>query len=216
MNCNICGTKVSKEIKVKNRSWEKLYYHCENCDLIFIDQTHILKSDEELERYRSHNNSTEDPVYLAYFEKFISFAFNGLKNISQILDYGSGPEPVLATVLKKQGYFVDIYDKYFSPEKVYKDKKYDMIVSTEVFEHIWDPIPVLKELKMHIKENGYMVIMTNFHTAKKLEFKRWWYIQDPTHISFYSPKTFSYIAKTLDFNIINNNDRNIIVFQKRG
>ncbi len=216
MICNVCGENVYKNIEVVNRSWEKLYHHCSNCDFIFMDQSHILESGEEFKRYENHNNSVDDPVYTAYFDKFIAYTLDGIKKPEYFLDYGSGPEPVLATVLKKHGYKVDIYDKYFSPEKIYTGKTYDMILSTEVFEHIWDPMPVLIELEKHIGEKGYLAIMTNFHTAKKFEFARWWYIQDPTHISFYSPKTFEWIAGKLQFDIVKNNDKNIIVFQKRG
>ena len=215
MICNICGEKVVNGINVSNRRWEKLYHHCENCDFIFIDEKYILSSSEELDRYKTHNNNVGDPVYEAYFEKFISYAFDGVENVEKILDYGSGPEPVLANVLQKKGYMVDIYDKYFADENIYQNKKYDLIVSTEVFEHIWDPMPVLEDLAKTIDKEGYLVLMTNFHTSRKNEFSNWWYIQDPTHISFYSPKTFAYIAERLGFNIVKHNEKNIIVFRKK-
>jgi 2-polyprenyl-3-methyl-5-hydroxy-6-metoxy-1,4-benzoquinol methylase len=35
---------------------------------------------------------------------------------------------------------MEIYDSYFSPEKVFLGKKYNLITSTEVFEHLDDPL----------------------------------------------------------------------------
>ena len=75
------------------------------------------------------------------FEKFIQtsilpFAPSG----KDLLDFGSGPSPVLGEILKEKYEFnVDIYDYYFKPEKNYIGKKYDVITCTEVIEHIVNP-----------------------------------------------------------------------------
>lgn len=213
MKCHLCNGET-EEFLVKNKKFEQLYYRCKNCSFIFLEEKALLKGSEELERYEMHNNSIDDPVYREYFEKFIEYSFEDLDNVENILDYGSGPEPVLASVLKEKGYKVDIYDKYFSPEKIYKDRKYDVVCSTEVIEHIYYPMEVLKELVGSVKKNGHLIIMTNFHKDSWTHFKNWWYIQDPTHTVFYSMKTFKFIEKEFKLKIIKNNGKNIIIFKK--
>ncbi|NQU18321.1 MAG: class I SAM-dependent methyltransferase, partial [Candidatus Saganbacteria bacterium] len=97
-------------------------------------------------------------------------------------------------LLRKEGFRTDIYDKYFSPEKVYTNKKYDLITATEVFEHLKDPVAILKLLKSHLNKNGVLAVMTLFHPKDIEQFKKWWYRRDSTHIAFYTPKTFEYMA----------------------
>ncbi|MBO8138417.1 MAG: methyltransferase domain-containing protein [Desulfotomaculum sp.] len=52
-------------------------------------------------------------------------------------------------------------------------------------------------LKEHLAAKGILALMTLYHNNHN--FKNWWYRQDKTHICFYSPKTFSWIAKHLSF-----------------
>ncbi|WP_372713512.1 class I SAM-dependent methyltransferase [Ilyobacter sp.] len=213
MKCHLCKGEA-EEFVVKNRKFERTYYRCKNCSFIFAEEAALLEDAEELERYQMHNNSTEDPMYREYFEKFIDYAFSDLGKVEKILDYGSGPEPVLASVLREKGYKVDIYDKYFSPAKVHEGRQYDVVCTTEVIEHIYYPMEVFKELVGCVKKGGYLIIMTGFHKDSWEFFKNWWYIQDPTHTVFYSLKTFEFIEKEFKLKILKNNGKNIIVFKR--
>ncbi len=127
---------------------------------------------------------------------------------------GAGPGPVLAELLRKEGFQTDIYDKYFAPEKVYLNKKYDLITATEVFEHLKDPLSTLKLLKKHLNANGILAIMTLFHQNDDEHFKQWWYRRDSTHISFYTPKTLQYMADLLGMKIILVDDKNVCVMRE--
>jgi SAM-dependent methyltransferase len=215
LKCHLCHQDTEKFI-VKNRKFERTYYKCKNCSFIFVEKDAVLKRDKELIRYNMHNNSIEDPLYRDYFNKFIEYSFLNLEGVKKVLDYGSGPQPVLASVLRERGYNVDIYDKYFSPEKIFEDRKYDLITMTEVIEHIYYPIEVFKEISAALKNGGYFAIMTNFHKNSLEEFKKWWYIQDPTHIAFYNMDTFRYIGEKFGLKILKNNGKNIVIFKKEN
>ena len=77
-------------------------------------------------------------------------------------DFGSGPSPVLAELLSSNhGYTMDIYDKFYSPLKIYKNKKYDLVISTEVVEHLDNPIIYFKLFKELLNEQGTLSIMTS-------------------------------------------------------
>jgi len=215
MKCNICENEDLHLIEVKNKARLKKYYRCKKCGFIFIDKAHILTPEDEGKRYEVHNNEISDPSYRSYFKKFINYIENVLDTKNTILDYGSGPQPVLADVMEKEGYKVDIYDKYFYNKKDYLDKMYDVIISTEVFEHIYKPIETLETLLSILKKNGKLILMTAVSPPTDEEFKKWWYIQDATHVVFYNEKTFDVISRKYNLDIIKYNHKNIIIFQRR-
>lgn len=111
------------------------------------------------------------------------------------LDFGSGPVPVLAILLEREyDYQVDIYDLFFSPKKVYEGKKYDLITSTEVLEHLSDPLGAFKLLASLLAPDGIFALMTLLHQNEDDHFLSWHYIREQSHITFYSLETLSYLA----------------------
>jgi len=216
MKCHICSEEC-EEFIVKRKKGNRKYHRCCQCRYIFIDKGELLTGEKELERYEEHNNSVEDKGYRDYFKKFIEYSMGGVGKDALILDYGSGPEPVLASVMDELGYTdVDIYDKYFTHQPLDPEKKYDVITSTEVFEHIYRPMKVFKELAGRVLPGGRLIIMTAFHPDNIEEFGRWWYINDPTHIVFYNLKTMEYIGESLGLKIEKNNSKNIVVFRREA
>ncbi len=211
MNCKICDNKKLNELEL-----DEVYYHCDNCDLIFIDEDGIIDSNEEKERYAEHDNSHENTGYVNMFKGFIDKVLEpyvGLDQVEAALDFGCGPGPVLADLLKAKGISVDIYDPFFFPEKVFRGKKYDLITSTEVFEHLKNPLKELELLVGHLKEGGYLALMTSFHPGPD-KFKDWWYNWDPTHITFYNHNTFEEIAGRNPLEIVFEDGDKYCLFQR--
>ena len=98
-----------------------------------MDESNLLKTNEERQRYLEHNNTIENTGYVKMFETFIDNALQPkFTAADKILDYGSGPNPVFAQIMRRQGKVVDIYDPYFSPLTEYLHRQYDMITLTEV------------------------------------------------------------------------------------
>lgn len=214
MICKICGSEDLRIIIKKTKRNSYNYFVCNNCDAIFIDENNILLEDSEVERYKVHNNSYNDKSYRDYFHNFICYIDEFIDKRAKILDFGSGPEPVLAKVLKEYNFDIDIYDKFFHKNDSFKNKFYDVVISTEVFEHLKNPLEVFNLLISRLNQNGYLIIMTNFHPKNEDDFLNWWYVRDPTHITFYSKNTFEYIANKFKLKIIKSNEKNIIVLQK--
>jgi len=210
--CKICSNNTRTII---DEQFDLNYYYCSCCEFIFIDENKIISMEEEVKEYLLHENSLEDEGYVNMFKKFIEASIIPYKrNIENALDFGCGPEPVLATLLKREGFEVDIYDPYFFPRKVYENKKYDLITSTEVFEHLRDPLETMKLLKTYLNDNGILAIMTLFHPKDEEKFKKWWYRREATHISFYTPRTFRVLADRFNMRILKINEKNICVLQK--
>lgn len=209
--CKICNHPVTTFIAGR-KSFK--YHKCPRCKFIFLNKIHILSPEKEKKRYDTHQNSIENEGYVNMFENFIEKAISPYTNdIKTVLDYGSGSGAVLSELLKRKGFEVDIYDPFYSPEKIYLTKKYDLISSTEVFEHFSNPVEEIKKLYSLLNPKGIISIMTNF-IPDNTEFNKWWYINDETHISFFHLKTFEKIAEMLGFEFIEINKNNICVLIK--
>lgn len=210
VNCWLCDStaQLLKEVATPQ------YYHCAHCDLIFIDQRYILEPAEEKKRYLLHNNSCENKGYVQYLRNFIATAVHPfITDIQRGLDFGCGPNPVLSQLLREQGIAMDYYDPFFHPRPVFAGRRYDLITCTEVLEHVRHPRTVLELLSEHLQARGILSIMTQFHHQQP--FSTWWYRQDKTHICFFSPKSFRWIAKHFNLKIVHCNDKNICVLSKQ-
>lgn len=215
MKCKICRSIVQGfACGSKSGKQETVYYYCSGCGFIFKDDAYILPPEKERDRYLQHTNSPEDIGYTTMLKSFLERAVHAhVPPEGQALDFGSGPEPVLAALMEHIGYKVDIYDIYFSPEKIFKGKSYHLITCTEVIEHLVEPLETLALLKSLLKPDGILAIMTLFHQGID-HFKNWWYRRDATHISFFQPDTFHCIAGELDMHIVFIDDKNTVSFQR--
>ncbi len=209
MKCKICSNIVTT---IKDSKQGKAYDFCQNCQSIILKKSFFVNKAQEIAQYENHNNNFESLGYVKMFEDFLDFFWDdSVKQKQNALDFGSGPGPVLAQILKNRGLNVDIYDKYYQPIEVFRNKKYDIITSTEVFEHLQNPYRVLSLFKKHLKKNGLIAIMTLFHNNKEEKFLKWWYRRDPTHITFYTPKTFEVLADMCGLQVIKHDDKRVVI-----
>jgi hypothetical protein len=209
MKCKICGNKVNIIEVIK----KPIYYYCKECELIFMDESFYLSSEEEKLRYTKHNNSITDDGYVNMFLNFIDEAVKPFVKKGDALDFGCGPGPVLSKLLKENNFETDIYDPYFFPDRVYLGKKYDLIACTEVIEHTKNPLYVFNFFSNYLKTRGKLALMTLFHSGVE-SFVDWWYRQDSTHICFFSLKTFQYLAESNYYKIIYENGKNTLTMGK--
>ena len=164
-----------------------------------------------MKRYLKHENSLENEGYVQMFQEKIDI----LKayEIRSALDYGCGYEPVLKTLLERQGIEVDVYDLNFFPD-ISRSKLYDLVISTETFEHFRNPSEEISRISEKIVQGGILAIMTQFYPDDDKAFADWYYKNDPTHIIFYCPKTFQWIAERKGFKLIFNNGYDFVLLRK--
>jgi len=211
VNCHICSQSTSKFI---DEQTQMIYYHCIECQYIFKSPDSYQDFEAQKERYNLHENNDQDVHYQAYFQRFLDFVLPLVVKPKSALDFGCGRTSLLATLLEKEGITCDYYDPIYYPNTLKHKKKYDLIVSTEVFEHLHQPRVVFSDLIERLHEGGYLAIQTQFHTNELPHFKTWYYHRDSTHIVFFTPKTFEILCKQNNCYMVEHNAKNMIVMQK--
>ena len=173
-----------------------VFYRCKVCDLVFKDPKIWPSKQEEYQRYLQHKNSLDDVRCRDFFMRLVTPLIKCLKKGMKGLDYGSGPAPLLATLIKEFEFDCESYDPYFLDDKDLLLKKYDFITCCEVVEHFHDPANEIKKLRKLLNKGGVLAIMTNMVPQ---DFATWWYHKDPTHVVFYSVNTFKWIVDNCGF-----------------
>lgn len=194
------------------------YHRCSHCLFVFKDREDLPDSETSRARYLLHENSLENSGYVEYLKRFIaSLDLEHPQRTTSILDYGSGPQPVLAHLLSEMGYQVDTYDLFFSPSEAYLGNQYDLITLLEVAEHLERPLEVLKTLRSLLDETGRIVIRTQLNgTTSDRQFLSWWYTRDVTHIGFFSEKSMQFIAEELDMKMVLKDANTVVFFLEKG
>ncbi len=197
MTCPLCQTTNAPLFHCdKQRS----YFRCEVCLLVFVGENEILSKEEEKAVYDLHQNHSEDEGYQTFLGRIVEPLRKFLKPGAKGLDFGCGPNPVLAEILNRNGFAVDFYDPIYFPNQEKLGKNYDFITATEVIEHVKDPAAVFSFLHQSLKKNGVLGLMTKLVIDVEA-FSRWHYKNDLTHIRFYSRETFAWLAKKWDWEL---------------
>lgn len=183
----------------------RLYHECRNCSLVFADNSLRLAPEEEKGRYATHTNNPQEKGYRAFLDKLLVPLQTFLKNEMKGLDFGCGPGPTISVMMAERGFEMNNYDPFFHDDRDVLTQKYDFITCTEVIEHMFRPMVEMKLLKSLLNENGVIGLMTEFVPDKE-KFVNWYYKNDPTHVCFYSPQAFQWMAKELkcDLEVVGN------------
>ncbi len=214
MECPLCYSKAKFFLEKGKRE----YWLCSTCSLISIPAKYFLSGKDEVKRYLEHENSMENTGYVDMFRQKIDVVKKVCPEARTVLDYGCGYEPVLKKLLDQEGYNAEGYDPNFFPDIQLKDQ-YDIIMSTETFEHLKQPGKELAALVPRLSPEGYLAVMTRFYPGKaslpgREDFENWYYNRDPTHIAFYCSDTFSWIAESFGLQVVFNNEEDFIILKK--
>ncbi len=161
--------------------------------MVFVPREYFVTPEQEKARYDLHRNEPTDIGYVNFLSRLMGPIRERLKPGSRGLDFGSGPGPVLREMFKKAGYPMEIYDPFYAPDKSVLDRQYDFVTATEVFEHLREPTETLKRIWATVRPGGWLGVMTQPLPPKEA-FSRWSYKSDPTHILFFSPRVFKWLA----------------------
>ena len=170
---------------------------------------HYLLREEEKARYLTHNNDVNDPGYQKFVYPVIQTVTAHTHTRHHGLDYGAGTGPVITKLLREKGYSMTTYDPFFNPNRKALTSTYDFIVCCEVAEHFYNPQHEFDVFHQLLNPSGLLVIKTELLTPD-IDFPNWYYINDPTHTLFYSPKGMRLIHERYGFKILELSPRLVV------
>lgn len=209
--CVLCDNEAVFLLEFK-KPQKRIFFRCPECDLIFVPGQCYLSHEEEISRYRLHHNTITNDGYVRMFMDKISVIHDFCHDVHFVLDYGCGPGPVLSELMKREGFDCSIFDPNFFPD--IPKTTYDLVISTETFEHFRDIKRELKTIKILLRSGGYLAVMTSFHDHVA-DFEGWWYRSDPTHICFFGMHTFVWIADNFGFDIVYSDEKNFLILKAK-
>lgn len=193
VNCPVCESAAPGYVAIQDRH----YFRCLECDLVFLDPRQRLRPSEEAAHYALHQNDPRDASYRAFLSQLAEPMLARLAPASEGLDYGCGPGPALATMLGEAGHRTALYDPFFQKQESALQRSYDFLVCSETVEHFFQPLAEFKRLFSLLRPGGLLGVMTGFVPDTAEAFSCWHYPRDPTHVVFFGPPCFAWIAQRL-------------------
>ena len=193
--CPLCGsTDAAQFFTSRDKPGPREFDRCPVCDLVFVPARFHLDESGQLERYETHNNDPDDAEYRRFLSRLLDPLRPHLRAGTEGLDYGAGPGPALAVMMREEGFDVSLYDPFFHAHEAALHRTYDFITCTETAEHFSDPSREFQRLDRMLRPSGWLGVMTAILDSWD-DFPGWHYHRDPTHICFYSSKTMTWIGE---------------------
>lgn len=176
------------------------YLRCRHCRATFISPEQRPDRDAEKREYDLHRNDVDDPGYRRFLAALADPLLARVGQQAVGLDYGCGPGPALADMVRATGRRMAVWDPIYSPDAAVLATTYDFVTCTEVVEHMHRPAEEFRRIAELIRPGGLLGIMTRFQTDDA-RFIDWHYRRDPTHVVFYREETLRYIAAGIGWSI---------------
>ena len=130
--CPVClGAATRRFMQVDGRT----YLRCAACEATFVPPAQRPAAEVERAEYELHRNDPADAGYRHFLDRLAVPLLARLAPASTGLDYGCGPGPVLADMLRAAGHAMTLYDPFFAPDPAALARTYDFVTCTEVAEH---------------------------------------------------------------------------------
>lgn len=172
----------------------KDYLRCPRCEATVLAAVHALSPAAEKAEYDRHQNDVDDPGYRAFLVRLVDWLVPALPPGARGLDFGCGPGPALADLLRERGFEMQLYDRYYAADPTVLQGPYDFVTCTEVIEHLEHPAETFRQLRGLLPPGGWLALMTRFQTDDR-RFAGWHYRRDPTHRVFYREATLHQLAR---------------------
>ncbi len=160
----------------------------------FLDPDQLPGRQEEQAHYLLHENDPDDAGYRAFLSRLSRPLLAKLERGMSGLDYGCGPGPALAAMLREAGQQIALYDPFFQNNRQVLGHSYDFITCSETAEHFHRPAEEFDRLDAMLRPGGWLGVMSCFQTDDTA-FANWHYRKDPTHVVFYRQATFHKLAE---------------------
>lgn len=217
-SCLVCDTTELHpfaQVSLGKRQQHRLkhYFQCPHCHAVLLDPAEHLTPGQERAHYQTHHNRADDPGYIRLHQTGVEWIAQHCPPQSIGLDYGCGPDSAFAAQLEQRGFQIHRYDPVFFPEQPLEARQYDFIGCLETAEHFHQPKREFSQMSQLLRPGGVLFVQTPM-PPPAAQFHHWHQHRDPTHIVFYSLKTFAVIAQANQLVPIKQT-QNQVLLQKR-
>ncbi|NQU51348.1 MAG: class I SAM-dependent methyltransferase [Bacteroidetes bacterium] len=195
--CPLCANSGTVFYEFKKR----LYFQCTNCAGIFMDENLRPDASQEKMRYQEHINDVEDKGFKKFVSPITSAILNNFSATDKGLDFGAGTGPVISKMLNDNGFSIVQYDPFFHNYPDLLNDKYHFIACCEVMEHFYYPKKEFELLRSLLQPGGKLFCMTDLWN-KNIDFHKWYYKNDQTHVFIYTIETIEWLKQNIGFSDI--------------
>lgn len=195
-------------------------YECRNCGLLqCLEDIDILSYYERLVDKEYEASRRVRTFQMRKLLEKIEKIDNDSRSEKTLLDIGAGSGILVEAALKMKfkaegiepskwlckiadGHGLPVYNLTVPNSKI-KKHFYDVITIVDVIEHVTNPYKLISDLKMYLKENGLLVIITpdvKSLIARLLKWK-WWHYRI-AHINYFSYKTLKLLLNKANLEIV--------------
>jgi SAM-dependent methyltransferase len=187
--CPLCAAAEALQVHEEHG---RRFHLCPECGLVFVDPADHPTPAAEAARYAHHHNDPADPGYREHLARLVDPLCARAAG-PRALDYGSGPSPALAALLRERGLEVTAWDPLYAPDRDALVGCYDVIACCEVAEHFRAPAREFVRLAGLLAPDGWLGLSTKL-LAGPDALPGWWYARDATHLVFYQQRTMEWLA----------------------
>ncbi|TNE52250.1 MAG: class I SAM-dependent methyltransferase [Deltaproteobacteria bacterium] len=191
MDCPLC---LQPNASLHFQDRRRRYFLCDGCSLMFVAPEDHPSLEDEKDEYDLHENNPSDPKYRQFLHQLFEPLHQRLASESQGLDFGSGPGPTLSLMLEEVGHSVVLFDPFYANHPEVLERTYDFVCATEVVEHLHQPREALFRVWDCVKPGGVLAVMTQLWSEQPA-LERWRYLNDKTHVCFFSTATFGWLSQ---------------------
>lgn len=198
MRCRICGAATG----VWSDRGDVRLHRCASCGFVSGRASRSVPAEERYENYYSHPAA---PSPEARYQEWLALAEAAVGR-GRLLEVGAGSGGFVRTAVAR-GWEVDATEisrsaldglraagaAVFTGDVAaarYPDRRFDMVVSLEVIEHLSDPTAHLAELCRVTRAGGLLLLTTpNFDGLSRRLLGVRWRVIDPEHFGYFTPST---------------------------
>lgn len=112
--CIVC---CAQSVRLLIELDDQIYFRCRRCEATFLDQSMQPNGQDEFAHYQTHENDPSDMGYRTFLSRLSDPLLERLGPELCGIDYGCGPGPALAQMMREAGHQMAIYDPFFEPDR---------------------------------------------------------------------------------------------------